>query len=88
MTSERTGTALAFRDLGLLDYDVAWDLQKALVAERVNGDIDDTVLFVEHPPTITLGRAADAGNVLLTAYQLTFHVHAEPGSAAFTCAAP
>jgi hypothetical protein len=33
-------------------------------------------------------RITVAGNVLLTAYQLTFHVHAEAGSAAFTCAAP
>jgi hypothetical protein len=28
------------------------------------------------------------GNALLTAYQLTFHVSATPGSATFTCAAP
>jgi hypothetical protein len=30
-------------------------------------------------------RTAVMGNAILTAYQLTFHVHATPGSAAFVC---
>jgi hypothetical protein len=33
-------------------------------------------------------RIVTVGNTLLTAYMLTFHVHATPGSATFTCAAP
>ncbi len=30
-------------------------MQKSLVQQRVAGEIDDTLLFVEHPPIITLG---------------------------------
>jgi lipoate-protein ligase B len=37
-------------------YDDAWRLQLELVEERAEGKIPDTILFVEHPPIITLGR--------------------------------
>jgi lipoate-protein ligase B len=33
-------------------------LQHALVAQRLAGEIPDTVLLLEHPPVITLGRAS------------------------------
>jgi lipoate-protein ligase B len=50
-------------NLGTVDYREAWDLQRS-VAERVaSGDLPDTVLFLEHPPTITLGRRAEPGEV-------------------------
>ncbi|HLW47505.1 MAG TPA: lipoyl(octanoyl) transferase LipB [bacterium] len=47
-----------------LAYGEAWALQKALLAARQAGSVPDTVLFVEHPPVITLGRAARASNVV------------------------
>jgi lipoate-protein ligase B len=50
-------------NLGTVDYREAWDLQRS-VAERVSsGELPDTVLFLEHPPTITLGRRAEPGEV-------------------------
>jgi lipoyl(octanoyl) transferase len=50
-------------NLGTVDYRQAWDLQRS-VAERVgNGELPDTVLFLEHPATITLGRRAEPGEV-------------------------
>lgn len=42
--------------LGRLPYRRAWDLQRALVARRKVGEIPDTLLLLEHPPVITLGR--------------------------------
>jgi lipoyl(octanoyl) transferase len=50
------GTELRFVELGRVDYDEAWQLQRHLHAERAAGRIDDTVLLVEHEPVYTAGR--------------------------------
>jgi len=39
-----------------VDYVEAWDLQRRLHAQRVDDEIDDTVLFLEHPFVYTAGR--------------------------------
>ena len=49
--------------LGRTDYQAAWDLQRSLAAAVSQGAIPDTVLFLEHPPTITTGRRTEAGEV-------------------------
>ena len=56
---------LALLDLGTVPYREAWDLQRRLVDERRDGLRPDTLVLVEHPPVYTLGRRAQAGNVLL-----------------------
>lgn len=61
---------LRFLDLGVIDYDAALLQQRELVRDRIAGRAPDTVLLVEHPPTITLGRAADRRHVLLAPDQL------------------
>jgi lipoyl(octanoyl) transferase len=50
-------------NLGQIDYLEAWDLQRSLAAAVGQGAIPDTVLFLEHPPTVTLGRRTDPGEV-------------------------
>ena len=45
--------------LGLTPYGEAWDLQRALAGAVSQGAIPDTVLFLEHPPVVTLGRRTD-----------------------------
>lgn len=47
---------LVTRQLGLLPYEDAWRLQLELIEARQEGRIPDTLLFVEHPAVITLGR--------------------------------
>jgi len=44
--------------LGSVPYTEAWELQRALAGAVSQGAIPDTVLFLEHPPVITLGRRA------------------------------
>ena len=45
--------------LGVTDYREALDLQHAIARDVAAGTRPDTVLFLEHPPTITLGRRSE-----------------------------
>lgn len=47
---------LVRRDLGLMPYEDCWKLQLELLEARAADRIPDTLLFVEHPTVITLGR--------------------------------
>ena len=46
-------------NLGATPYQEAWELQRALAGAVSQGAIPDTVLLLEHPPVITLGRRTD-----------------------------
>lgn len=47
------------RDLGLIPYLEAWELQRSLVASRISDpDLPDILLLLEHPPVYTLGQGA------------------------------
>jgi lipoyl(octanoyl) transferase len=46
-------------DLGRVPYREAWDLQRSLAGAVSQGAIPDTVIFLEHPPVVTLGRRTD-----------------------------
>ena len=60
-----------FYRVGSMCYAAAHSLQERLLQARIRGEIPDTVLLLEHPPVLTLGRAAKAAqNVLLSAEQL------------------
>ncbi len=50
-------------NLGLVDYRETLGLQRALAAEVAEGTRADTVLLLEHPPTVTLGRRTEDGEV-------------------------
>ena len=47
-----------------MDYAEAHRLQKELQAKRISGEIDDTVLLLEHPPVLTMGRSAKEQHIL------------------------
>src|ERR1700694_4216657 len=50
-------------NLGRVPYLEAWDLQRSVAAAVSQGSIPDTVLLLEHPPVITLGRRAEEGEL-------------------------
>jgi lipoyl(octanoyl) transferase len=52
-------TRAAVMKLGLVPYEEAWELQRAVAAEVAEGTRPDTILLLEHPPTITTGRRTD-----------------------------
>ena len=49
----------------MVDYREALALQESVAAGVANGTLPDTVLLLEHPPTITLGRRSEEGEVHL-----------------------
>ena len=71
-----------FRDLGIIDYKSAWDLQEKLLfdnvslktaARSVNRNADplaiDTkhhLLFCEHQPVYTLGKSGELSHILIS----------------------
>jgi len=59
MTIEKLDkTPLQLADWGLLEYQTAFEKQQQLVKAHHQGDGEDTLVFVEHPPIVTLGRRA------------------------------
>jgi lipoyl(octanoyl) transferase len=69
---------LTVHRLGRVRYADALEMQERLVRQRQAGEIDDTLLLLEHEPVFTLGRNARTGNVLFPAEQLRergFDVH-------------
>jgi lipoyl(octanoyl) transferase len=43
-------------NLGLVPYREAWELQRSIAGAVSQGAIPDTVILLEHPPVVTLGR--------------------------------
>jgi lipoate-protein ligase B len=56
--------------LGLIPYDEAVELQLAALHARAEGRIPDTLLLLEHPAVITLGRGADPAHMLAAPEEL------------------
>ncbi|HEY6073949.1 MAG TPA: lipoyl(octanoyl) transferase LipB [Anaerolineales bacterium] len=57
-------------DLGLIDYQQAWDLQQAYAAEIASGQRAPTLLLLEHPHVYTFGRRGHAENLLFAQPEL------------------
>jgi lipoyl(octanoyl) transferase len=73
-----------FQDLGLIDYQEAWDYQEKLFAETIalkierrNGTTEEEtqhhLLFCEHPHVYTLGKSGSEDNLLLDENGLSEH---------------
>lgn len=61
---------LTLVELGRVEYGRALRLQERLVELRRLGAIGDTLLLLEHPPVLTLGRNAGRGNIVATDAEL------------------
>ena len=51
--------------LGEVPYLEAWELQRSLAGAVSQGAIPDTIILLEHPPVITLGRRTDSDELHL-----------------------
>jgi lipoyl(octanoyl) transferase len=50
-------------NLGQTPYREAWELQRSLAAAVSQGAIPETVILLEHPPVVTLGRRTQEGEL-------------------------
>ena len=75
-------------DIGRTSYQDAWKKQQELLIKRQQGNIPDTLILAEHPPTITMG-ATEKYNVLhvseesLKEQGIAFFKSSRGGGAAF-----
>lgn len=67
MTKERK---LLVQRLGLVDYESALAIQKQTELAVKTGLQPDTLLLLEHPHTLTIGRRGDTSSILLNEEQL------------------
>lgn len=51
---------IAVERRGLVEYQEAWDYQKALQQRRIDDEIGDTVLLLQHPSVYTAGKRTEA----------------------------
>lgn len=56
--------------LGEVSHETAWQMQLRIAALRRGGQIPDTLLLLEHPPTLTTGKRQDPRNILASAEEL------------------
>lgn len=51
--------------LGTVSYDLALDIQELVLEKKINNEIDDSLILLEHPPTFTIGRRGNTENLLV-----------------------
>lgn len=54
-------------NLGLIPYRRAWELQRTVARQVSQGELPDTVILLEHPPVVTLGRRTEEGELHIPA---------------------
>ncbi len=57
---------LTVYQLGMIEYDRAYHFQQKLLKQRIEGEIEDTLLILEHPPTLTFVKSDDLENLLIS----------------------
>jgi len=62
---EPATSALQILDWDRTPYEIAWNRQNELVAQRNAGEIGDTLVFTEHEPVYTLGVRKDSADHLI-----------------------
>ncbi len=55
---------------GTISYDQAYRLQRELRRRVIDGRTAETLLLLEHPPTVTIGRSGNSDNILVSPERL------------------
>jgi lipoyl(octanoyl) transferase len=62
---------LSIMKLGIVDYGWAYELQKRLLRDHIEGKGDNILLLLQHNPVITIGRSGSRNNILAPRSLLT-----------------
>ncbi|MFT9496739.1 lipoyl(octanoyl) transferase LipB [Anaerosolibacter sp.] len=62
---ERKAMNLNILDLGRCGYQEALEIQYDILKKRQDDNIEDTLILVEHPPVITIGRNGFSSNIIV-----------------------
>ena len=89
MGNRQPGSCLVCQ-LGLITFPDAMELERRLIHLRAEDTIEDTLLIFEHPPTITLGKFGNLGNILIPPGELAqrgiaFYDSDRGGDATYNC---
>ena len=57
-------------NLGIISYGEALDIQYKLLEKRQKGEIDNTLLLLEHLPVLTLGTRGEYNNIYVSSEEL------------------
>jgi lipoyl(octanoyl) transferase len=55
------------RNLGLVPDEEVWALQRSIAAAVSEGELPDTIMLLEHPPTVTTGRRTEESELHIPA---------------------
>ena len=55
---------ILIQNMGRKSYKAVWDLQIKMQQQLIRGEIEDTLILVEHDPVYTLGKNADKDHLL------------------------
>jgi lipoate-protein ligase B len=53
-------------DLGRIDYEESYKIQREMVRRRCSGEIEDSIILAEHNEIFTVGRTGEMDNVLIS----------------------
>ncbi len=59
---------MRIRDLGIVGYKDAIDLQENVLRRRIENEISDTLILLEHDPVLTLGRMESEASIIDRAF--------------------
>src|SRR5207248_11276385 len=66
-------------NVGVVPYLEAWELQRSLAGAVSQGAIPDTIILLEHPSVVTLGRRADESELHVPAVAVVEVVETDRG---------
>jgi len=70
IVADLKGNGIEVLKIGTVDYNEALAIQRELHSKLLKKEVSESIIICQHPPTITLGRAAKREHILVTSEHL------------------